>query len=345
MKFAVVGAGATGAYLGAKLAHAGEDVTLIARGAQLLAMQTYGVRVIETESGEEVIAHPPATDDMDAVRAADVVFLTVKAHSVAAIAPQLGAALGPTTVVVTAQNGIPWWYFERYDGPLAHTSLRTVDADGVIARSIAIERVIGCVVWPATRLVEPGVIEHVEGTRFTIGELDGTQSERCQMIAAALINAGLQCPIAADIRCDIWVKLLGNVALNPLSVLARATLEQICLEPETRAVARAMMEEVASVARTLGVDVSGWIDRRLNGAAKVVGHKTSMLQDLECGRPMEVEPMIGAVVELGDLLGLSLPHLHTVYACSKLLEQVHQKQREASQHQQAALSEVVSSRT
>jgi 2-dehydropantoate 2-reductase len=320
MKFAIVGAGATGGYLGAKLAASGADVTLIARGAQLAALKANGVRVIEGEGGGEIVARPRCSDDMAAVGDADVVFLTVKAHGIPPLAPALAAALGPDTAVVTAQNGIPWWYFQGHGGELAGTTLASVDPDGIVGRSIAPERIIGCVVWPATRLVEPGVVEHVEGTRFTIGELDGSKSARCQAIAQALIKAGLKCPVSAQIRRDIWLKVLGNVAFNPLSALTRATLEEIARDPATRAVAHAIMTEADSVARALGVEVQLSVEQRLAGAEKVGAHKTSMLQDLESGRPSELEALVGAVVELGDRLGLPLPHLRTVYACTGLLE-------------------------
>ncbi len=210
MKFAIVGAGAIGAYLGAMLARSGEDVTLIARGSHLAAMQAQGVRVIEAETGEEFIAHPQATDDVAAVASADVAILAVKAHSVAPIAPTLAAALRPETTLVTAQNGIPWWYFERYKGPLAGAHLRSVDPGGELSRLLPVERIVGCVVWPSTRIVSPGVVEHVEGTRFTLGEPDGSETERVRAISAALTNAGLKAPITPEIRTDIWLKLLGN---------------------------------------------------------------------------------------------------------------------------------------
>jgi 2-dehydropantoate 2-reductase len=222
--------------------------------------------------------------------------------------------------VVTAQNGIPWWYFFDTDEPLAGTQLRTVDPDGAIAGSIDTRRVVGCIVYPATRLLEPGVIEHVEGTRFSIGEPDGSRSERCQAIAAALVKAGLKAPIRTRIRPELWLKLLGNVAFNPISALTRATLVDIATQPETRATARAVMEEADSVARALGIELDIGVDQRLTGAEKVGAHKTSMLQDVESGRPLEVDALLGAVVEIGDLLGLELPHLRTLYACTQLLD-------------------------
>jgi 2-dehydropantoate 2-reductase len=222
--------------------------------------------------------------------------------------------------VVAAQNGIPWWYFERYQGPLAGTHLETLDADGTLARNIPAACIIGCVVYPATRLVAPGVVEHIEGTRFSIGEPDGTVTVRCKAIAAALTKAGLKCPIRTDIRSEIWLKLLGNVAFNPLSVLTRATMAAIARSTETRAVARAIMDEADAVARALGIRLPISIDQRLAGAEKVGEHKTSMLQDLESGRPLELEALVGAVLELGRLLHLEMPNLRCVYACAKLLD-------------------------
>jgi 2-dehydropantoate 2-reductase len=317
VKIAIVGAGATGGYLGARLAHAGEPVTLVARGPHLAAMRAHGVRVRGEEG--ELVAHPHCTDDLAAVGDADVVFLTIKAHGVPEIAPRLGALLGPETAVVTAQNGIPWWYFAGHGGSREGTRLESVDPGGVIARSLELRRVIGCVVWPATRLVEPGVIEHVEGNRFTLGELDGTRSDRCQALAAALKNAGLKSPISLRIRHEIWLKLLGNVAFNPISALTRATMVEIATDPAARVVARAIMEEANTVARALGEELEITVEQRLAGAEKVGAHKPSLLPDLESGRPLEVDALLGSVVELGDLLEIPLPHLRSVYACARLL--------------------------
>jgi len=318
MKFVIVGAGATGGFLGARLARANEDVTLVARGQHLAAMRENGVRVIG--DGEDFVAHPACTDDLSVVGGADVVFLTVKAHALTDLAPRLGPLLGPETAVVTAQNGIPWWYFDRFEGSLAGTHLHTADPSGAIAKSIESRRVIGCVVYPATQLVAPGVIEHLEGTRFSIGEPDGSKTERCQAIAAALVRAGLKSPIRTRIRHDLWLKLLGNVAFNPISALTRATLVDIATHPETRATARAVMEEADSVARALGVELEIGVDQRMAGAERVGAHKTSMLQDVETCRPLEVEALLGTVVEIGELLGLELPHLRTIYACTQLLD-------------------------
>jgi 2-dehydropantoate 2-reductase len=319
MKFAIVGAGAIGAFAGAMLAKAGEDVALIARGAHLRAMQEHGVRV--RGSLGEFEARPVATDDPAAIGPVDVVLLTLKAHSLTAMAPRLLPLMGPETVVLSAQNGIPWWYFYKHGGEWEGTQLETVDPGGVIGQAIESERVVGCVIYPSTIIVEPGVVEHIEGTRFAIGEPDGSKSDRCRRIADSFIKAGLRCPIRADIRHDMWVKLMGNVAYNPISALTRATLVEIVQFPETRALAAAIMAEAEAVAQRLNIDMGVSIEQRLNGAEKVGQHKTSMLQDVEAGRPMELEAIVGAVVELGERMGLSLPCTKAVYACAKLLGQ------------------------
>jgi len=319
MKFAIVGAGAIGAFLGAMLARAGEDVTLVARGPHLRAMQEHGVRV-RGEIGDFQVP-VKATDDPKTVGEVDVVVLTHKAHSVPAIAASLQPMIGPHTSVLTAQNGFPWWYFYRHGGELEGTRVEAVDPGGVISNSIDPARVIGCVVYPSTAIVEPGIVAHIEGTRFAIGEPDGSKSERCRHIADAFIKAGLRCPIRTNIRHDIWVKLMGNVAYNPISALTRATLIEIVQCAETRALAAAIMSEVDSVANKLGIEIGVSIEQRLAGAEKVGQHKTSMLQDIEAGKPTELEAIVGAVIELGEKLGLALPNTKSVYACVKLLEE------------------------
>ena len=318
MKFAIYGAGAIGAYLGAVIARSGGDVALIARGPHLAAMREHGVRV--RTAGDDFVAHPAATDDPATIGPVDVVVLAVKAHGLPGIAPRLAPLLGPDTAVLAAQNGLPWWYFQRHGGPLDGTHLDSLDPDRVLARRVAAERIIGCVVYPSTAIVEPGVVRHVEGNRFSIGELDGATTERCKAIAAALIRAGLRCPIRPRIRQDIWVKLLGNIAFNPLSALTRATLEQLATDPGASAVAREVMAEADAVARALGVSVPVTIEQRIAGAAKVGAHKTSMLQDVEAGRPMEIEALMGAVVEVGEKVGVPTPATRMLYACAKLLE-------------------------
>ncbi|MBM3458556.1 MAG: 2-dehydropantoate 2-reductase [Armatimonadetes bacterium] len=319
MKFVIVGAGATGGYLGALLARTGEDVTLIARGPHLAAMRDHGVRV--REAGEEWSVRPECTDDGTVLQTAEVCLLTLKAHSLAGVAPRLRELLGPDTAVLPAQNGIPWWYFQQYGGPLEGTQLTTLDPDGVLAECLEVRRLLGCVVWPATRLVEPGVVEHIEGNRFTIGELNGERTARATAIAECLNRAGLKCRVSRRIRNEIWTKLLGNAVMNPLSALTRATLVRIATLPETRALARDMMAEAALVAEALGAPIDVSVERRLEMAEAVGEHRSSMLQDVESGRPLEVEALLGVIVELGELLGIATPCLRTVYACVKLLDQ------------------------
>jgi 2-dehydropantoate 2-reductase len=318
VRFAIVGAGATGGFLGGFLARAGHDVTLVARGAHLDAMRRHGLRV-RTAEGEFTV-RPSCTDDLGVVAEAEAAFLAVKAHAIAPMAPALGAALGVGGTLVTLQNGIPWWYFQRHGGPLNGTSLETVDPGGVIGRHIDPARVVGAVTYPATRIVEPGVVEHVEGTRFTIGELDSTRSERCRAISGALVSSGLKCPVRTDIRKEIWLKLIGNAVFNPLSALTRASLAAITTDPGMRAVALALMREAVGVAAAVGVELDLTVEQRLEGASRVGEHKTSMLQDVEAGRPLEVDALVGAVVEIGHLTGLELPRLETVYASVKLLD-------------------------
>ncbi|HZD01235.1 MAG TPA: 2-dehydropantoate 2-reductase [Actinomycetes bacterium] len=318
MRLVVVGAGATGGFLGGFLARAGHDVTLVARGAQLEAMRRRGL-VVRTAEGAFTV-RPRCTDDLGAVGDADAAFLAVKAHAVAPLAPRLGKSLGPDTALVTLQNGIPWWYFQRHGGPLEGTRLEAVDPDGAIERNLDARHVVGAVVYPATRIVEPGVIEHVEGTRFTIGEPDGSRSERCQAIADALVESGLKCPVRTDIRKEIWLKLIGNAVLNPLSALTRASLAALAADPGTRAAALGAMGEAVGVAGAVGVELDLSVEQRLEGAARVGEHRTSMLQDVEAGRPLEVDALVGAVVEIGHLVGLELPRLETLYACVKLLD-------------------------
>jgi 2-dehydropantoate 2-reductase len=319
MRFAIVGAGAIGAFLGAMLARAGEDVTLIARGSHLRAMQEHGVRV-RGEIGDLQV-NAKATDDPKTVGEVDCLILTLKTHSVPAIAASLRPLIGSNTSVVTAQNGFPWWYFYRHGGEWEGTHIESVDPHRVISQNIDAAHVVGCVVYPSTEIVEPGVVFHHEGTRFAIGEPDGSKSERCRGIADSLIKAGLRCPIRTNIRHDIWVKLMGNVAYNPISALTRATLIEIVQCADTRYLAAAIMSEADSVASKLGIEIGVSIEQRLEGAEKVGHHKTSMLQDVEAGKPTELDAIVGAVIELGDKLGLSLPNTKAVYACVKLLEQ------------------------
>jgi len=312
MKFAVAGAGAIGAYIGAKMALAGCDVTLFARGVHCRAMQERGVRVTGAEGDFEV--RPRVVDALDAAGPVDVIFLAVKAHSLPALAPQLPALFGPETTVVSMQNGIPWWYFEGAE------RLDTLDPGGVIARAIESRRVIGSIVYLSTETIEPGVIRHIQGNRITIGEPDGSRSERCRAISEALVSAGLRAPITTHIRQEIWVKLLGNIAFNPISALTGATLQTMARDPDVSPLVRAIMAETECVARKVGIEIPVTIEQRIAGAEKVGEHKTSMLQDLEAGRPLELEAIAGAALELGERLGVAMPHTRAVYACAKLLE-------------------------
>ncbi len=311
MKFLIAGAGAIGGYIGARMARAGEDVTLFARGPHLQAMQERGIRVISPDGDFEV--RPRVIGDLNEAGPMDVIFLGVKAHGLTQLAPQIKPLIAENTTVVSTQNGIPWWYFTEF-------RLERVDPGGVIADSIDPRHVIGSIVYFSTDILEPGVIRHTEGNRISLGEPDGSRSERGRQIAEALIKAGLRCPFTTRIRHEIWVKILGNVAFNPISALTRATLVQMARDPDVCALVRNIMIEVEAVAARLGMELPVSIDQRIAGAEKVGEHKTSMLQDLEAGRPMELEAVVGAVVELGERLGVPMPHTRAVYACTKLLE-------------------------
>jgi 2-dehydropantoate 2-reductase len=317
VKFLIAGAGAIGAYMGARMARAGLDVTLFARGPHLRAMQEHGVRVRSAEGDFE--ARPKLAATLDEVGPVDVVFLAVKAHSLPQLAPQLRPVLGPKTTVVSTQNGIPWWFFQGLSGAGEGIRLERVDPGGVVAAAIEPRRVVGSIVYFSTEIVEPGVVLHTEGNRISLGEPDGTRSERCRQIAAALVASGLRCPVTTHIHNEIWVKILGNVAFNPISALTRATLAEMVRDPEVAALVRDVMTETEAVANKLGFELPVSIDQRIAGAEKVGEHKTSMLQDLDAGRPMELEAIVGAVVELGEHLGVPMPHTATVYACAKLL--------------------------
>lgn len=313
MTVAIVGAGAIGGLLGAHLARSGQDVVLIARGKHLAAMQARGVTVRSAEG--EFTAHPACTDDMDVIEAADVVFITLKAHTIPPVATRIGRVLRPDAAVVGAMNGIPWWYF-----PDRH--LDSVDPGGLIARSIPHDQVVGCVVYPAASIVEPGVIEHEEGDRFSLGEPDGAKTERVQRIAGMLTTAGFKAPVQTRLRAEIWLKLLGNATLNPISAVTRATLAEIFRSAESRVLVRTLMEEVASVARAIEVELPVSIEKRMQGAASVGEHKTSMLQDLEAGKSLELDALLGAVIEIAGWRDVEVPSLRALYGLAKLAEAV-----------------------
>lgn len=318
MRIVIVGAGAIGGFIGARLTRAGTDVALLARGAHLRAILEGGLSVRSPEGDFSV--RPEATDDLAVTRGADVLLLALKAHSLPAIAPRLEPLLGPDTVVVSMQNGLPWWYFQQPGSRFDGLSLDRVDPGGGIARAIEARRVVGSIVYCSTEIAAPGVVRHIEGNRISFGEPDGTRSARTRQIAEALIAAGFRCPVTTRIRHEIWVKLLGNVAFNPISALTRGTLDALVRDPDTSRVIRTVMKEAEAVAASLGITLPISIEQRIAGAGQVGTHKTSMLQDYEAGRPMELDAVVGAVVELGDRLGVPVPAVQAVYACARMLD-------------------------
>lgn len=305
MRVAVFGAGAIGGFLAVRLVQSGVDVTVVARGPHLAAMQANGLRLISGE--EDVTVHPRCVSDAKAAGVQDYVFVTLKAHSLPAAAPQIAAMMAPESALVTGINGVPYWYFHGLQGPWEGRAVESVDPGGTLLAILPPDQAIGCVVYPAAEVREPGVIVHTYGDRFTLGEPDGVRKERTEALSKALIGAGLKAPVRPRIRDEIWVKLWGNMALNPLSALTATTLDRLTGEPDLRAVVRAMMVEGHAVSEALGVRLPIDVDKRIEGAAEVGAHKTSMLQDLERGRPMEIDALLGAVVELGQLTGVAMP--------------------------------------
>jgi 2-dehydropantoate 2-reductase len=326
VKVAIVGAGAIGAFVGLRLALARNEVTFIARGKNLEALRSRGVRLIAADASEEQ-ASVRATDDYAEAGVQDLIILAIKAHQVEAVAPQVPRMFGPDTIVVPMQNGIPYWYFYRHGAALAGTRIRSVDPDGVIGTHIPAERVIGCVVYPAAELISPGVVQHIEGDRFPVGEPDGSESERVTEVSRCFIAAGLQAPVLKDIRGEIWLKLWGNLTFNPISALTRATLASICQYPPSRELAVAMMTEAQAIANKLGVRFRVPLERRIAGAERVGHHKTSMLQDVEAGRALEIDALLGSVVELARLTDTPSPAIDSVYALTKLLAKTLEESR------------------
>jgi 2-dehydropantoate 2-reductase len=325
VRIAIVGAGSIGGYLGGLLAAAGDDVTFIARGKNLDAIRADGMRV-KTEDGQWTIAsNVRVFSKMSDAGPQDTVLLTVKAHQVTAVAGDLHYLCDANTSVVTMQNGIPWWYFQRHGGPFDGTPVTAADPDGSIARAVDPARIIGSVVYPAAVLVAPGIVRVVEGRRFALGELDGSTTPRIQAIAARLVAAGFKAPISDSLRAEIWLKLIGNLAFNPISALTHATLEDLTRFPLTRELSVQMMTEAETIAAKLGITMRVGIEKRIAGAEKVGAHKTSMLQDVEAGRALEVEALVGAVIELGKLTATPTPHIDAVYACVRLLAQTLQQ--------------------
>lgn len=326
MKIAIFGAGAIGGYLGVRLALTGHDVTLITRGPHLAAIKAHGLKLIAEDGGEQVASNVRATERIAEAGTHEVVILGMKAHAVAPVAPQLKSLCGPNTMVVTTQNGIPWWYFHKnpalrgeWADKLTGHRLESVDPGGVIEANIDIERVIGCVVYPACEIAAPGVIRLIEGNRFPLAEIDGGESERVKALAQAFRDAGFKSPILSDIRSEIWLKLWGNLSFNPISALTHATLIDICQFAPTRALAANMMREAQQIGEKLGIQFKVSLERRITGAEAVGKHKTSMLQDVEAGRALEIEALVGSVAELGRLTDTPTPNIDAIYAVTSLL--------------------------
>jgi 2-dehydropantoate 2-reductase len=313
MKICIFGAGAIGGLMGAKLAAKGDvDVTFIARGPHLAAMRENGVKLIS--EGTEQIVHPRCVESAEEAGPQDYVLVTLKAHSLPSAAKKMQPLLGPDTAIVSAVNGIPWWYFHGLSGPYEGRIVQSVDPEGQVSALLPPSRAIGCIVYPAAEVTAPGVIDHSYGDRFSLGEPDGSRSPRAQALSEALIAAGFKAPVRPKIRDELWVKLWGNMAFNPISALTTATLDVLTADEGQRGVARAMMLEGQRVAEALGVRFAIDVDKRIAGAAEVGAHKTSMLQDLERGRPMEIEALLGAVVELADWVGEAAPISRSVLA-------------------------------
>jgi 2-dehydropantoate 2-reductase len=322
MKICVIGGGgAIGGYLAVMLARAGNEVTVVARGATLAAIKERGLALIMDDQPEPLVAEVKAVEKIRDAEIPDVVILAVKAHQVEPIIDDLAAIMGPETILIPMQNGIPWWYFQKLGGDYQDHAVETVDAGGLAKKTINPNNIIGCVVYPATFTQAPGVIRHVEGNRFPLGELDGKTTDRIQKISEMMTAAGFKSPILDDIRSEIWLKLWGNMTFNPISSLTHGTLEGICQNPLTKELARNMMAEAQTIAEKLGVTFRVDIERRIAGAEKVGRHKTSMLQDLEAGRSLEIDALLGSVIELGKITKTPTPCLNTVFALTKYLDE------------------------
>jgi 2-dehydropantoate 2-reductase len=320
VRFAVLGAGAIGAYVGACLDRGGADVTLIARGEHLRAMVERGVRVLSPRGDFE--ARPAATSEIEAIADADAVVLGLKAYSLPQLAPRIGELLRPGAVVIAAQNGIPWWYFQGLRGALAGRVVESVDPGGVVSRSIAGERVVGCVVYCSTEIAEPGVIRHIEGTRFSIGRPGGGPDDTCRAISEAFVAGGLKCPVDDDLRPQIWLKLVGNAAFNPITTVTRATLGGLAASPHAVALVQQVMQECAAVAAALGIELAVSLERRLEAGLAVGDHRTSMLQDWTAGKPLEIDCMTGAVAEIADMTGVPVPTVRVLHELTKSVQEL-----------------------
>ena len=316
MRICVFGAGAIGGYMGVKLAEAGAEVSLVARGPHLAAMKSNGLRLIEETS--ETTVSPIASDDPEELGVQDYIIVTLKAHSVPGVVPKMVPLIGPNTTIVSGVNGVPWWYFHGVGGVLEGTRLASVDPGDAQWNGFGPDKVLGCVVYPAAEVVEPGVIKHIEGNRFSLGEPDGSKSDRAVALSKALMSAGLKAPVRPKLRDEIWVKLWGNLSFNPISALTHATLDVLCTDPGTREVARGMMVEAQEIAEKLGVKFPIDVERRIDGGAAVGAHRTSMWQDLDQGRPMEIDALVKSVQELGVLTKTATPTIDTVLALIQL---------------------------
>lgn len=321
MKICIFGAGAIGGYMGVKLATAGVDVSLVARGPHLAAMQSKGL-TLQEEGQDPVNVTVNASDNPAELGPQDYVVITLKAHSVPAVVDAMQPLLGKDTTVVSGVNGVPWWYFHKLEGPYEGTRIASVDPNGAQWEGLGPDRVLGCVVYPAAEVVEPGIIKHIEGNRFSLGEPDGSKSERALELSKALAAAGLRAPVRPRIRDEIWVKLWGNMSFNPISALTHATLDVLCENTGTRAVARNMMLEAQEIAEKLGVKFPINVDKRIDGGASVGAHRTSMWQDLDLERPMEIDALVTSVQEMGVLTSTNTPTLDTVAALIKLRAKV-----------------------
>lgn len=319
MKVCIVGAGAIGGYMAVRIANAGHDVSVIARGPHLAAIKSRGMKLIE-ENDEFVAENLTATEFVGELGPMDVVLLALKAHQIAPIVNDMSVLLGPNTVIVTLQNGIPWWYFQNFDGEYANRVVETVDPGGLLFKSIDPDRLIGCIAYPAATISKPGVIQHIEGNRFPVGELSGMKTERVQMVSDLFTESGFKSRILDDIRSEIWLKLWGNLTFNPISALSHSTLVDICQFPLTKQLAATMMTEAQTVGERLGAHFRIPMEKRIAGAESVGKHKTSMLQDVEAGKPMEIESMLGAVIELAEVTRVQTPTLRAIYACVSLLD-------------------------
>ncbi len=331
MKICVVGAGAIGGLLAVRLAQAGEQLTVVDRGAHLQAIRREGLKLLMADGSEHVTRSLEAVASIRQAGPQDVVILAVKGHILAEIAPELDSLMGEDTVILPMQNGLPWWYFHKHGGEYDGRPIECLDPDGRLAAHVDVDRVLGCVVFPGGEIVSPGVVRHTEGNRFPLGELDGSDSGRARTLVDMFTKAGFKSFVLDDIRAEIWLKLLGNLSFNPISALTHATLVDICQYPPSRALAQSLMEEAQTVANSLGITLRVSIEKRIAGAEKVGKHKTSMLQDVEAGRELELEAIMGAVVELARLTGIATPGINAIYALAKLLDKTMREDRGAVQ--------------